>query len=225
MADVKVIRVLPNGLKMMAPPAAGGVYFITQQEQQAYVKIGMADSNMAARIAKYDCYQPNPMALVAAIPFKSEESEWQKRFQKQLHRSEWFRLEGELLTFVQAMNGVLWDAFDYPPMEPSKEGPCLVVSRKYPERTRAKMFIGWRVSDRERSIFSSTYVLMPGGTWAGPFEVYWDYVREPDAAATSAALAVGSPAGLCVRPDMVGAAEDSLVRIKSDTTRRAIRVV
>lgn len=80
-------------------------YVYLLQAQIGVLKIGHA-CDPSQRLATVHTHSPVPVRLIAQWPGKvADERELHKRFENFRTHSEWFRIEGSLLTFVAEMQG------------------------------------------------------------------------------------------------------------------------
>lgn len=78
------------------------IYFVTA-EGTNFLKIGYA-TDVASRIDQIRAGCPYPMRVIASIPgTKQDEHQLHLRFRQFHNHNEWFRLEGDLLAYVDSL--------------------------------------------------------------------------------------------------------------------------
>ncbi len=92
----------------ISPHRAGGIYFISHEDNDEYVKIGLSN-NFASRFSTMLTNTPSDICVELLFPLNclernnllSLESKFHTLFQSLRHKREWFIKTGDLLDFIQ----------------------------------------------------------------------------------------------------------------------------
>lgn len=141
----------------ISPYRAGGIYFVSHEDNDEYVKIGLSN-NFAGRFSSMLTDNPSDICIELLFPLNtlnrnslsSLESKFHTLFQSYRYKREWFIKSGDLLDFIQSRQyeqarsrtifrtfdcrdapevyGWNYEDVDWQPLRPIGYGPLLPLS-------------------------------------------------------------------------------------------------